>query len=81
MKYIGVAIILLPVLAFARLDVSANDEDTCKIVSIYYDETHNYVKTIGGCQILFDMCTDDFCSVKKIDPKELNFGWEKIGKK
>jgi hypothetical protein len=80
MKYGLIALLLIPTLASARIDAKVN-EDGCKIVAIHYDEIHNYVEAVGGCQVLFDMCTEDFCSVKKIEAKELNFGQENLSNK
>jgi hypothetical protein len=64
-----------------KLNVEVDGEE-CKLKTIYYDAVNNYVHAIGNCQFLYDICTDDFCRVKKIGDKELNFGLhDNVGKK
>ena len=57
----------------AQLEVDGKD---CKVKAIKYDETHNIIWAMGNCQVIYDMCTEDFCRVKKMQPKELNFSVE-----
>ena len=61
----------------AFVEVDGRD---CVFKLIKYNEIDNLVWAVGNCQVLFDMCTKDFCKVEKFTPKDLNFGGkENIG--
>lgn len=78
MRFLFYVLLLVPMLAVARMNAEINN-DECKIIRIEYAYIHNYVYTIGNCQKLYDMCEEDFCEVKRIPEKELNFGRKDIG--
>ena len=64
-----------------RPSVEVDGKD-CLIKSIVYDDINNYVHTIGNCDTLYEMCTEDYCKVKKMKKKDLNFGMsDNVGKK
>jgi len=59
--------------ASARLN-SEVDDDECRIILIKYSGIDNYIYAQGNCELLYEMCTEDYCTVKKLENKDLNFG-------
>lgn len=58
------------------------DGKDCVFKVIEYNDVDNLIWTKGNCQALYDMCTKDFCKVRKVDQEDLNFGnRDNIGKK
>jgi hypothetical protein len=58
----------------ALVEVDGKD---CIFKLIKYNEIDNLVWAVGNCQVLFDLCTKDFCKVEKFSQKDLNFGGKK----
>lgn len=70
-----------PVQSIERNNVTVDGKD-CKIKTIVYDNRHNYIYAVGNCQVLYDMCTKDFCKVRKHDEEEIFYGnSENVGEK
>ena len=64
-----------------RLDVEVDGKD-CVIKYIRYNDIDNLVWAVGNCDVFYDMCTEDFCKVEKIEIKDLNFGTkDNVGQK
>ena len=63
-----------------RLNVEVDGKE-CVIKEIIYDDTYQVVLALGNCQIFYDMCTKDFCNVKKFDDPEdvFNIDTDNIG--
>lgn len=62
-----------------RSVVQVNDKD-CFIKVIEYNEVDNIIWAKGNCQVIYKMCEEDFCNVRKVPVKDLNFGsTEEIG--
>lgn len=58
------------------------DEKDCVFKLIQYNDMDNLVWAVGNCQVLYDLCTEDFCKIERITEKELNFGTaDNIGKR
>ena len=63
-----------------KLNVEVDGKD-CVIKIIQYNDIDNLVWAIGNCQILYDMCNNDFCKVQRLEQKELIFNPKNVGKK
>ena len=58
------------------------DGKDCIFKVIQYNDVDNLIWTVGNCQVLYDMCTKDFCKVQRIEQEDLNFGTvDNIGKR
>ena len=80
-KYIILLLLLCDTANAAnRPNLEVNGKN-CVIKRIYYDDINNYIHALGNCDILFEMCTEDFCMVKKVNQGQLQFGNENVGKK
>lgn len=76
--YAAIVLYCISSLIFATVDLprinAEIDGDECRIVLIKYSGIGNYIYSEGNCQIIYDMCTEDHCTVKELEKKDLNFG-------
>lgn len=61
------------------------DNDECRVVWAKWKGEHNFFYTKGNCQAIYDMCTEDYCTVNEIEdednfstPNSRNIGAERV---